>query len=582
MAGRIPRQFIDDLIARTDIVELIDQRVSLKKAGKNYHACCPFHGEKTPSFTVAPDKQFYHCFGCGAHGNALGFIMEFDKLEFVEAVEELAGLHSLEIPREEGTSGGFTQVNRQQQQGDHELMNQLGHFYQQQLSQHSNSQQVNEYLTQRGLSADVIKQFGIGYAPEGWDAVVSMFGKTPPVRQQLVDLGMAIAKDRGGSYDRFRHRVMFPIRNRGGKTIGFGGRVLDDSTPKYLNSPETRIYHKGRELYGLYEARQANAKIEQLLVVEGYMDVVALAQHGISYAVASLGTSTTPEHVQLMFRQTQRVICCYDGDNAGRGAAWRALENALPFIRDGYEFKFMFLPDGEDPDTLIRKVGQQEFTQLIAQAKPLSEFFFEQLQQDVDTGNSDAMTKLAQRAMPLISRMPDSLIKDNLKTRLAKTLRINVEQLARLEVKTESQTQQARHKTPQKVTPVRLAMALLLEQASLAQTIPDSQILNGIDIPGVSLLQQLLQYCQSAPHSTTAQIVEAFREHPHGASLGKLMLWQHHVDESTREEVFLDCIERLLSEFMDKRSEILLNKASIQGLTDQEKAELQQLLRAKQ
>lgn len=348
MAGRIPQSFIDDLLVRTDIVELIDSRVRLKKAGKNYQACCPFHNEKSPSFTVSQEKQFYHCFGCGAHGNAIGFVMEYDGLEFPDAIEELASLHGMQVPREQ-TAGGSSHSQPAVSKDLFELMNQIARFYESNLK---NAPQAVEYLKGRGLTGEVVKRFNIGYAPGDWDQVRRRFGASRDHEQLLISGGMLIPRDSGpGSYDRFRDRIMFPIRDKRGRVIGFGGRVLGDGTPKYLNSPETPIFHKGRELFGLYEVKQAHKDPRRILVVEGYMDVVALGQYDIDYAVAALGTATTSDHIHTLFRTTAEVVCCYDGDNAGREAAWRALDNALSHLQDGRELKFVFLPDGEDPDS---------------------------------------------------------------------------------------------------------------------------------------------------------------------------------------------------------------------------------------
>ena len=408
MAGRIPRVFINDLLARTDIVDLIDARVKLKKQGKNYHACCPFHNEKTPSFTVNGEKQFYHCFGCGAHGNAVDFLMNYDRLEFVESIEELATLYGLEVPYESGS--GPSQLERHQRQSLYQLMAGLNDFYQQSLTQ-SSSAGARDYLAQRGLSDEVIKHFSIGFAPAGWDNALKRFGRNPDDRQSLIDAGMLVTNDQGRSYDRFRERVMFPIHDKRGRVIGFGGRVLGDGMPKYLNSPETDIFHKGRQLYGLYEALKNYPEPGKLLVVEGYMDVVALAQFGVDYAVASLGTSTTAEHIQLLFRSTNTVICCYDGDRAGREAAWRALETALPYMNDGRQLRFMFLPDGEDPDTLVRKEGKEAFETRMEQAMPLSTFLFDTLMPQVDLRSPDGRARLSTLALPLISQVPGETLR---------------------------------------------------------------------------------------------------------------------------------------------------------------------------
>ena len=355
MAGRIPQSFIDDLLVRTDIVELIDSRVRLKKAGKNYQACCPFHNEKSPSFTVSQEKQFYHCFGCGAHGNAIGFVMEYDGLEFPDAIEELASMQGMQVPREQSI-GGSANSQPAVSKDLFELMNQIARFYESNLK---SAPHAVEYLKGRGLTGEVVKRFNIGYAPSDWDQVRRRFGASRDHEQLLISGGMLITRDNGpGSYDRFRDRIMFPIRDKRGRVIGFGGRVLGDGTPKYLNSPETPIFHKGRELFGLYEVKQAHKDPRRILVVEGYMDVVALGQYDIDYAVAALGTATTSDHIHTLFRTTAEVVCCYDGDNAGREAAWRALDNALSHLQDGRELKFVFLPDGEDPDSLVRQIGK--------------------------------------------------------------------------------------------------------------------------------------------------------------------------------------------------------------------------------
>ena len=423
MAGLIPRQFIDDLLARADIVELIDSRVPLKKAGKNYQACCPFHTEKSPSFSVSPDKQFYHCFGCGEHGNAISFLMEFDRLEFPDAVEELASHYGMDVPKEQNNLTPAQQKKQQQaylqKQDDYELMGNISRFFQHQLKVASDKNTAIDYLKGRGLSGQIVKQFGIGYISDTWDGMMNQFAKNPQITQQLVDLGMAIQGEKSRPYDRFRGRIMFPIHDKRGRVIGFGGRVLADGTPKYLNSPETRIYHKGQELYGLYEAKQANKQLSRLVVVEGYMDVVALAQHGVSYAVASLGTSTTEEQLQTMFRTVKEVICCYDGDRAGRDAAWRAMENALPLIQDGFSLKFVFLPDGEDPDSLIREQGKEAFEQILDTAKPLSQFLFDNLSAQVDMSNLEGKTKVIDLFQPYLDKLPASTLKDSILTELA-------------------------------------------------------------------------------------------------------------------------------------------------------------------
>jgi DNA primase len=583
MAGLIPRQFIDDLLARTDIVELVDNHVPLKKAGKNYQACCPFHSEKSPSFTVSLDKQFYHCFGCGAHGNAISFVMEYERLDFVDAIEELASHLNIEVPREEQN---LTPAQKQQQhqahqqkQDDYELMAKISHFYQQQLKTSAEKNTVISYLKGRGLSGEVVKLFGIGYIGDNWDGMMKVFANNPSVTQQLVDLGMAIQGDKNRPYDRFRGRVMFPIRDKRGRVIGFGGRVLSDGTPKYLNSPETRIYHKGQELYGLFEAKQANKNLSRLVVVEGYMDVVALAQHGVSYAVASLGTATTPEQLQTLFRTVKEVVCCYDGDRAGRDAAWRAMDNALPLIRDGYALKFVFLPDGEDPDSLIREQGQQAFEKLLTNAKPLSKFLFEHLLANVDIDSLEGKASLVEQFQPYLKKLPESTLKDGILTELANNFGTgNEQQLAKLSQNSKNLPSHKQVKIDNKFTPVRMAIALLLEHPVLANEIASTNGLAQINTRGIPLLVELINLCKTQPQIKSAQILEQYRNSEQGKQLAKLLCWQHFVEADAAKDVFLDTIEKLFSDFIKKRTEILLQKGRTKQITQLEKQELQTLL----
>jgi DNA primase len=585
MAGMIPRQFIDDLLARADIVELIDSRVPLKKAGKNYQACCPFHNEKSPSFSVSQEKQFYHCFGCGEHGNAITFLMEFDRLDFPDAVEELASYYNMEVPREQNNQSPAQQLKQQQayqqKQDDYQLMLDINRFYQQQLLQAKDKEVAINYLKARGLSGDIVKRFGIGYISDTWDGMMKKFAHHQQATQQLVDLGMAIPGDKNRPYDRFRGRIMFPIRDKRGRTIGFGGRVLDQGTPKYLNSPETRIYHKGQELYGLYEAKQATKQLSRLVVVEGYMDVVALAQHGVNYAVASLGTATTAEQLHTLFRTVKEVICCYDGDRAGRDAAWRAMDNALPLIQDGYSIKFVFLPDGEDPDSLIREQGQKAFETILDQAIPLSKFLFNQLNSKIDSSALEGKAALIDSFQPYLNKLPDSILKESIINELANSFGTGSEQL-------KEKIQQSLTLAPKvknnnantKVTPVRLAIALLLEYPHIVNSLPDPAILRTIDLPGVALLNELILLCQQNSDANSAQLIEFYRGTEQGRQLTKLMCWQHHVVEDAAEHVFLDSIEKLLDNFVAQRVEVLLQKARSNQINESEEQELQALLKA--
>ncbi|NHH99741.1 DNA primase [Oceanimonas sp. MB9] len=583
MAGRIPQQFIDDLLARTDIVDLIDQRVRLKKAGKNYQACCPFHNEKSPSFTVSPDKQFYHCFGCGAHGTALGFLMEYDGLEFLDAIDELAAMHGLTVPREStgGSSPQQQAAARAERQDLYGLLNDIARFYQQQLR---NAPAAIDYLKGRGLSGEVVKRFGIGYVPDRWDRVKRQFAGNRDAERQLIDGGMLLQSDNGRIYDRFRDRVMFPIRDRRGRTIGFGGRVLGDGTPKYLNSPETPVFHKGRELYGLYEVRQAHRNPERVLVVEGYMDVVALAQFGIDYGVASLGTSTTPDQLQLLYRTTREVICCYDGDRAGREAAWRALENALPLMQDGRSLRFVFLPDGEDPDSLVRSQGKDAFERLLGNAQDFGDFLFERLAQDSMEGDA-GQHELAHKAAEAIMRVPEGFTREGLVTRLSRQLnwgeneRRVKELFARLKPADDKEKPAPSRPQKLKLTPLRRAIALVLQYPAAAARLPDIPALEELSLPGMELLLALLGQVREQPALSTAQLLEHWRGHPSEPALSRLAMADNAVAGDHIEQELQDIFVVLINDYLAQRIELLQQKSrSRDGLTPSEKQELVLLL----
>ncbi len=406
MSGRIPQRFIDDLLDRVDIVDVVGARLDLRKTGKNHSARCPFHDEKTPSFSVSPDKQFFYCFGCGAGGNALGFVMDYDRIDFPRAVENLASLVGMEVPTE-GTRDD-EQANRRRSL--YAALETADRFYRAQLREQTPDRKTNEaieYLRNRGMSGEVVRDFGIGFAPPGWANLLNLADGDDKQIEHLTTAGMLVVRDEGDKvYDRFRHRIMFPIRDSRGRTVAFGGRVLGDDKPKYLNSPETPVFHKGRELYGLYEASRAAKNMDNLLVVEGYMDVVALAQFGITNAVATLGTATSIDHLEKIYRYTSEVVFCFDGDSAGSKAARRAMETSLPTLQDGRSARFLFLPDGEDPDTLVRKIGAEAFNKKLKAATPLSAYLFETLAENLDLSLPDDRAKLSQLAAPLINRLP--------------------------------------------------------------------------------------------------------------------------------------------------------------------------------
>jgi len=429
MAGLIPQSFIDDLLNRTDIVDVVSSRIQLKKTGKNYSACCPFHKEKSPSFTVSPDKQFYYCFGCGAGGNALGFVMDHDQMEFPQAVEELAKRAGMDVPREDGGRGG-----KPRQPSDsplYALLQAAADYYRQALKSHPQRRAAVDYLKGRGLSGEIARDFGLGFAPPGWDNLLKHLAGDSLQHKAMIDAGLLVENpDSGKRYDRFRDRVIFPIHDSRGRVIAFGGRVLGDDKPKYLNSPETPVFHKGQELYGLFEARKHNRNLDEIMVVEGYMDVIALAQQGLRNAVATLGTATSEEHLKRIFRLVPSVLFCFDGDQAGRNAAWRALEAALPNLQDGRRARFLFLPDGEDPDTLVRSEGTDAFRARIQQhAQPLADYFFQQLSEEADPRSLEGKAHLVTLAAPLIDKIPGNTLRALMRQRLTQITGLSVEAL---------------------------------------------------------------------------------------------------------------------------------------------------------
>ncbi|MGI2855801.1 DNA primase [Shewanella algae] len=568
----IPRDFINELIARTDIVDLIDHKVPLKKAGKNYSACCPFHSEKSPSFTVSRDKQFYHCFGCGAHGNAIDFIMEYDRLEFLDAIEELASQLGLEVPRENNP-------NRRRDDGLsrdlYQLMEEANRYYQSQLKQHPDKQKVLDYLAFRELSDQVVERFGIGFAPDGWDGLLSRYRSQQESQDKLLTAGMIISNDNGKRYDRFRDRLMFPIRDRRGRVIAFGGRVLGDSTPKYLNSPETPIFHKGNELYGLYELKQAHREPRQVLIVEGYMDVVALAQFGVDYAVASLGTSTTAEQFQLLLRSAKEVVCCYDGDNAGKEAAWRALETALPLLKPGDTVRFMFLPQGEDPDSMVRKTGKEAFEALIDEAQTLTGFLFDTLTTKYGTDKG----KLAKQAIALIEKIQDTVLQNLLLEDLSHRLGMNSadDLKKKLGFKSPQGVASARHKALKgRGTPLRLAVALLVQHPQLGLNLIPQPALKHLQMAGIDLLVELLDLTR-AQKMNSAQLLEQFRDMEEFSTLRKLAQWEHQVADENLEQEFKKSLVWLNNQYIEQRYQELSLK---QTHTKEEKIQLKKLIAA--
>ena len=628
MAGRIPDKFIDELLARVDIVDVVGQRVQLKKAGRDWSARCPFHDERSPSFTVSPAKQFYHCFGCGKHGSAIKFLMDYDRLEFVDAVEELAAQAGLKVPYE----GGMRRAPQEDSTDLYALLDATAKYYQRQLGQ---SDKARAYFASRGLDAQTLERFALGYAPDQWDALKSALGTTPQRIALLEKAGMLTSGDRGTKYDRFRDRVMFPIQDRRGRVIAFGGRtlavakpkstsepdsraaaeasgdgsplpdsvsgaqdarssieesanvlpVLDpraqdarknkDPGPKYLNSPETPLFHKGRELFALWQVRQAHSKIPRLIVVEGYMDVIALFQHGITQAVATLGTATTRDHAELLFRNCADVYFCFDGDRAGRQAAWRAVESVLPRMRDGRQAFFLFLPDGEDPDSLVRAEGQAGFEQRLKDATPLSEFFFAEIGKDSNLASLDGKARLAERARPLLTQIPDGAFRDLMLGELDRLANV------RLRIDAPPQPVAKKPPRPQERTLLRTAVALLVQNPGFARAIEPPHLFSTLRQPGVALLVELIALCVQRPEISTAGILEHFAERDELRALQKLAVMEVPVEEDAARTEFLGALAQLDRQTQQQRIDDLVARQGSGGLSASEKDELRRLLPAK-
>jgi len=594
MAGRIPQPFIDEVVSRSDIVEVIGARVPLKKSGREYKACCPFHTEKSPSFWVSPDKQFYHCFGCGAHGTVVGFLMQYEKLGFLDAVADLAERAGLELPRE-------AQSAREPAGGDlYDVMVRASRFFEQNLA---DNPRARLYLDSRGIDAATRDKFALGYAPDSWNALLNRFGAQEDERRRLLQAGLIIERDaraaraQPGFYDRFRDRLMFPIRDARGRVLAFGGRVIDQGEPKYLNSPETPLFHKGRELYGLYEARQARADFKRLMIVEGYMDVVRLHQAGITYAVATLGTATTQEHLHKIFRMTSELVFCFDGDRAGRQAAWRALENALGLARDGRELKFLFLPEGHDPDTLVAAEGADAFEARLKTALPLSEYLVQQLSAQTDLSHVDGRAKLASLAAPLFARLPEGVYRDLLLDRLAAEIRMPAEKLQE-HLAAAGAAAAGTKRPPPLAEPIPAhrgrmsagrgnllsqAIGLVLHHPAAARAAADFAALGPIDRPGVAVLKELLEQASAMAQPSTAMLLERWRDRPEYTRLSALAMAPAMVaDQEGAAKELQMAIKKLAEAYgPGRRVNELLRKSAEMGLNSDEKAELSSLLKTK-
>ena len=571
MTEHIPREFIDQLLNRVDIVDYIDTRITLrKKTGSNFFACCPFHNEKNPSFSVSQVKQFYYCFGCGAHGNAIDFLMQYDRLSFPEAIETLAKQVGMEVPRTKATT--FNPERAAAQKTLYDLLEQITKFYQTQLRQHASSQRAVDYLKQRGVSGAVAKDFELGLAPQGWDHVLQAFEKN---KAQLLECGMLIKKDDGGYYDRFRDRIMFPIHDRRGRIVGFGGRIIDQGEPKYLNSPETPVFQKSHELYGLYQAMQANRQLQRVIVVEGYMDVIALFQHEITYAVATLGTATSAQHLERLLRHTAEIVFCFDGDQAGRTAAWRALQVTLPLMRDGMQVRFMFLPDGEDPDSLVRSVGKEKFEELMFNASTIADFFFQTLAAQTDVNSTDGRARYVKLATDLLKELPPGVFQQMMLKELAQKTRHKEVEL--LQPQTSAPPAMRSALKARSPSILRTAMALLVQDPNLVALINEPLV--AIDMPGYELFMQVIAYLQANPTArTTGALLENWRGQEDSQALAKLAQLEHFIPETGIAAEFTAAIKKIRQLEEARTIEKLLDKMALSGLTPEEAQDLSRLI----
>ncbi|MDK2753635.1 MAG: DNA primase [Gammaproteobacteria bacterium] len=572
MRGRIPREFIDELLARLDVVEVINHRVPLKKAGKDFKACCPFHNEKTPSFTVSRPKQFYHCFGCGVSGTAITFLMEFEHLSFPEAVEELAGEAGLEVPDTGPARSGDNPTLPLL-----EILGEASRYYKDQLRSHTDASTTIAYLKQRGLTGEIAAQFDLGYAPTGWDNLSSTAGNEEKL-DLMVKAGLISKRESGGHYDRFRARVIFPIHDNKGRVIAFGGRLLDKGEPKYLNSPETPVFHKGSELYNLHRARSAIAQQQMSIVVEGYMDVLALAQHGIDHCVATLGTATTTTHLQRLFRLAPSIVFCFDGDRAGRDAAGRALEIALPLLESGRQVSFLFLPDGEDPDSVIRDQGADTFRTLIDSATPLPDLLFDTLLNQTDLTRMDGKARLATLARPLISRVPEGPLRELMQQRLSDLTGVAPSGLGELATTPPTVPHKRASARSKRLSPLATAISVLVQRPQLATGLDlPTAVVDTQDDPGVQLLTKVHGVARENPQLTTASLIERFRGDEQQPTLEKLASRNHLVDDDGLEIFLAETLATLASQSIDDTIAELLRLASDRELSGIEKQQLGEL-----
>ncbi len=564
MSGRIPRDFIDDLLVRVDIVDLIDSHTPLKKTGANYVACCPFHTEKTPSFSVNRNKQFFHCFGCGISGNAISFLMNLNNLEFVEAVEDLAAFAGIDVARESNTHQASEK--KEDLNSLYQLMEQTADFYVQQLRNSDDGKKAVDYLKARGVNSDCANEFLLGYAPDEWKALANSFD-----HNALIKAGLLISKEDGQVYDRFRNRIIFPIRDKRGRIVGFGGRVMNDSLPKYLNSPETSLFHKGNEVYGLYELLKKNPKPPQILIVEGYMDVISLSQFGVNYAIAALGTAISQTHLNLLFRFSPEIVLCFDGDKAGQAAAWKAMEPIFLSLKDNRSCRIMMLPQNQDPDSLIRKEGLSSFTLRVQSAQALSDYFFETLSENLNLSEMEGRAQLIGKAKPYIDKLPEGIFRELMLSRLKTTSGIStLNTFDSTSTTSKLNLKKNTYKAPVQSAPAksaRTATALLLQNPRLIHNIDNKDTnWDDLDIRGIDLFKNIQQVILSKNAINTGVLIEHYRNTANEKSVKALASLNLYVSETNIDMVFSDALNSLLKQGKYATIAKLETKAQNQGL----------------
>ena len=569
MPELIPQDFIDDLVQRIDVVEVISNRIEIKKAGKEYKGLCPFHTEKTPSFTVSQDKGFYHCFGCGAHGTALGFLIDFDRLTFIEAIEELAKIAGVTIPK--------TQQDRSKSAENKNLQNILLKLMSHYVDNLSKSKKAIKYLKTRGIDGTTAKKFSIGFSQDSWDEVLKKFGTSKKNIANLYECGLIIKKDNGGYYDRFRNRIMFPIKNNGGYVVGFGGRIIDKGEPKYLNSPETPLFKKGELLYGLYESKEFLRSSNHAIVVEGYTDVISLTQNGFNNSLATLGTATTDAHIKKAFRFADKITFCFDGDNAGRQAAWKACEICLVNIRINKEVKFLILPKDQDPDETIQSSGPEFFKKSVENATPLSDFFIETIKRKFDISRPSGIASAAEYSMVAINRIKDGIYKDRLIEKIASELRIKTSQLQKFQHNDRiNKIQKISFKNQKKLNKnrpslIRQAVNILMHYPELAREINEDKKFKHIHDKGISILREIITLVQTNESIKLATIIEHFhdqtiKEHLKAMAAEELIISQKEAKNELY-EIILKLNEKNIKSELKK----LVNKAKDKPFTGSER-----------